>query len=162
MIRRSTGSRARTMCSSTSADATSKAADATTICEHTSYRGVVGLRGDFARGVELRRLRPVRHDGLHGELPQRLLARTPAQGAHGGERSDHRTARLPRQRGCGPTNDDPKCVPYNIWQIGGVTPDALNYVQVPGFKQGQTDRRSAQRLDHRRPRSVRREDAHGQ
>ena len=36
------------------------------------------------------------------------------------------------------TNDDAKCVPYNIWQIGGVSQAALDYVQVPGFKQGQT------------------------
>ena len=28
------------------------------------------------------------------------------------------------------------CVPYNIFQIGGVTPAALNYVSVPGFKEG--------------------------
>ena len=30
------------------------------------------------------------------------------------------------------------CVPYNIFQIGGVTPAALNYVSTPGFKKGFT------------------------
>ncbi|HWA61767.1 MAG TPA: TonB-dependent receptor [Caulobacteraceae bacterium] len=32
----------------------------------------------------------------------------------------------------------PGCVPYNIWSIGGVTPGAINYISVPGFKRGQT------------------------
>jgi len=32
-----------------------------------------------------------------------------------------------------PANDDPNCVPWNIWQNGGVTPEALNYLQTPGF-----------------------------
>ncbi len=34
---------------------------------------------------------------------------------------------------------DPACVPYNIFQIGGVTQDALNYLQVPGLQQGTID-----------------------
>jgi outer membrane receptor protein involved in Fe transport len=33
---------------------------------------------------------------------------------------------------------DPKCVPYNIFQLGGVTPAALNYLQTPSFNQGNT------------------------
>ena len=32
-----------------------------------------------------------------------------------------------------PANDDPACVPWNIWQPGGVTQDALAYLQTPGF-----------------------------
>jgi outer membrane receptor protein involved in Fe transport len=31
---------------------------------------------------------------------------------------------------------DPNCVPYNLFTIGGVTPEALNYLQVPGLQQG--------------------------
>ena len=34
---------------------------------------------------------------------------------------------------------DPACVPYNIFQIGGVTPQALNYLQVKGLQQGTID-----------------------
>ena len=34
---------------------------------------------------------------------------------------------------------DPACVPYNIFQIGGVTQDALNYLQAPGLQQGTID-----------------------
>lgn len=33
---------------------------------------------------------------------------------------------------------DPACVPYNIWKLGGVTPEALNYLQAPGFRKGGT------------------------
>lgn len=33
---------------------------------------------------------------------------------------------------------DPNCVPYNIWKLGGVTQDALNYLQTPGFQKGST------------------------
>jgi len=29
---------------------------------------------------------------------------------------------------------DPACVPYNIFQIGGVTPEALNYLQAPALQ----------------------------
>ncbi len=33
---------------------------------------------------------------------------------------------------------DPNCVPWNIFQLGGVTPAALNYLQIPGNQTGQT------------------------
>jgi len=33
-----------------------------------------------------------------------------------------------------PANDDPNCVPWNIWQPGGVTPESLAYLQTPGFQ----------------------------
>ncbi len=33
---------------------------------------------------------------------------------------------------------DPACVPYNIWKLGGVTPDQLAYLQAPGFRRGST------------------------
>jgi iron complex outermembrane recepter protein len=34
---------------------------------------------------------------------------------------------------------DPACRPYNIFQIGGVTQDALDYLQVPGIQTGSID-----------------------
>jgi outer membrane receptor protein involved in Fe transport len=34
---------------------------------------------------------------------------------------------------------DPACVPYNPFTIGGVTPAALGYVQVPGLQQGKIE-----------------------
>lgn len=34
---------------------------------------------------------------------------------------------------------DPGCVPYNIFQIGGVTQEALDYLQAPGIQSGVID-----------------------
>ncbi|HEX4973763.1 MAG TPA: TonB-dependent receptor [Steroidobacteraceae bacterium] len=34
---------------------------------------------------------------------------------------------------------DPNCVPYNPFKLGGVTPEALNYLQVPGLQQGKIE-----------------------
>jgi iron complex outermembrane receptor protein len=34
---------------------------------------------------------------------------------------------------------DPACVPYNVFQIGGITQESLNYLQVPGLQQGTID-----------------------
>jgi outer membrane receptor protein involved in Fe transport len=34
------------------------------------------------------------------------------------------------------TGIDPNCVPYNIFETGGVNPAALNYLQTPGFQRG--------------------------
>ncbi len=33
---------------------------------------------------------------------------------------------------------DTACAPYNIWSLGGVTQEALAYLQTPGFKKGST------------------------
>ena len=33
---------------------------------------------------------------------------------------------------------DPACVPYNIFKLGGVTPEALAYLQTPGMRSGFT------------------------
>jgi outer membrane receptor protein involved in Fe transport len=33
------------------------------------------------------------------------------------------------------------CVPYNLWSLGGITPEALNYIQTPGFQKGYTQQK---------------------
>ena len=38
---------------------------------------------------------------------------------------------------------DPTCVPYNIFQLGQVTPAALNYIQAPGLQLGVIDQKIA-------------------
>ncbi|HEX4944794.1 MAG TPA: TonB-dependent receptor [Usitatibacteraceae bacterium] len=38
---------------------------------------------------------------------------------------------------------DPNCVPYNIWSLGRVTPEALAYLQTPGFQKGFTSQQVA-------------------
>jgi outer membrane receptor protein involved in Fe transport len=39
---------------------------------------------------------------------------------------------------------DPLCVPYNVFDLDGVTPEALNYLQAPGLQQGVIDQSVAQ------------------
>jgi outer membrane receptor protein involved in Fe transport len=34
---------------------------------------------------------------------------------------------------------DPACVPYNVWKVGGVTKEMLDYIQIPGEQFGQTE-----------------------
>ncbi|MFZ5707158.1 MAG: TonB-dependent receptor domain-containing protein [Pseudomonadota bacterium] len=36
---------------------------------------------------------------------------------------------------------DTNCRPYDMFSLGGVTPEALNYVQIPGFQRGNTQER---------------------
>lgn len=38
---------------------------------------------------------------------------------------------------------DPNCVPWNIWSPGGVTPEALAYLQTPGVLTGHTEHKIA-------------------
>jgi outer membrane receptor protein involved in Fe transport len=101
---------------------------------HTDYRVVAGMRGDIARGVtydayyqsghtlrqetyfndfsvvNLNFALDVVTDPNTG-LPACRAAVTGVAAAAG-------------------------CVPYNVWQTGGVTQDALNYLQTPGFQRG--------------------------
>ncbi len=105
--------------------------------EHTSYRAVIGARGEFADGWG--------YDvyGLYGttEFAQNYL--NDFSISRGGR------ALIATRDGAGnivcgvnadadTTNNDPACVPYNIFTPDGVTPAALNYVQIPGFQQGST------------------------
>src|SRR5690606_631361 len=38
---------------------------------------------------------------------------------------------------------DPNCVPWNIFQIGGVTPEALEYLQTPGLIRAEAEQQVA-------------------
>lgn len=101
---------------------------------HTSYRGVVGVRGDFGGGWSY---------DVFGQYGTVVFAETYL--------NDFSITRSQRalfvetdpetgQPACRSAIDgsDPNCVPYNIWQAGGVTPDALGYLQTPGFQRGDT------------------------
>ena len=100
---------------------------------HESYRIVVGVRGDLSEALsydayfqhgETKRNSTYFNDFSIRRTGLALNARTDAQG----------------QIVClvnadaDPANDDPNCVPWNIWQPGGVTPEALAYLQTPGFQ----------------------------
>ena len=100
--------------------------------QHTTYRGVIGAKGDFAKGFS--------YDAYY-QYSRVNFAQT--------YRNDFSVSRLGKALdvvdvGGVPTcrsvvdGSDPACVPYNIFTTGGVTPEALNYLQIPLFSRGQT------------------------
>ena len=104
---------------------------------HTSFRGVLGLRGDLAAGWT--------YDvyGLYGtsilsENYQNDFSRsrirkslTAVAGANG-----QPVCRVNADADL--TNDDPNCVPYQIFGVGSVTADQLAYLQIPALSEGET------------------------
>jgi outer membrane receptor protein involved in Fe transport len=99
---------------------------------HTSYRGVVGVKGEIAQGWNY---------DVFGQYGTVVFAETYLNDfsiARG-----QRALQVVNVNGvptCKSVVDgtDPNCVPYNIWRQGGVTPEALNYLQTPGFQRGDT------------------------
>ena len=108
--------------------------------EHTSWRLVGGMRGDVARGIS--------YDAYYQfgttHLDQtyfndfsvtRLRRATdvianPAVGGVAGVPVGAPVCRA------AVTGIDPNCVPYNVFQSGGVDAAALTYLQTPGFQRG--------------------------
>ena len=100
---------------------------------HESYRMVFGVRGDINDVLS--------YDGyyLHGETKRNstylndfstrrtALALNAAPAPGGG-------AACAINVDATALNDDPACVPWNVWQTGGVNPAALAYLQTPGFQ----------------------------
>ncbi len=110
---------------------------------HTSFRGVVGMRGDIAEGWT--------YDvyGLYGtsmlsENFQNDFSRTRLGKALNAVTDQDPTRPTFGQTVCRVnadadlSNDDPACVPYNIFQINAVTPQQLEYLQIPGLSKGST------------------------
>jgi outer membrane receptor protein involved in Fe transport len=111
------------------------------VYDHTDYRLVGGMRGDIAKGLT--------YDVSY------QYSRSGFQHAHFNDFSLIRLTRAldvvsvlngavvaPNTPGstieCRSVlnGTDPNCVPYNVFTTGGVTQDALNYLQVPGFESG--------------------------
>ncbi|HTO57826.1 MAG TPA: TonB-dependent receptor plug domain-containing protein, partial [Pseudomonadales bacterium] len=109
---------------------------------HTSYRGVFGFKGDIDDTW--------RYDA-YGQYSTVIM--------QDNYKNDISTTRLNRAlnvvtdpRPASPTfgqpvcqsvvdGSDPNCVPWNIWQTGGVTRAALNYLSLPLFADGNTQQR---------------------
>ncbi|WP_212758242.1 TonB-dependent receptor domain-containing protein [Usitatibacter palustris] len=101
---------------------------------NTSYRGVLGIKGDVAQYWNY---------DVYG-----TLGRVVYQQVYRNEFSISRSQRAldvvadPATGAavCRSVLDgsDPNCRPYNLWTLGGVTQDALNYVQIPGMQTGFT------------------------
>lgn len=104
--------------------------------QHTSYRTVIGVRGDINEAWSY---------DAYGQY-----GTTSAESVFGADLSISRTGRaldvVADAAGnpvCQSVLDgtDPTCVPYNIWSLGAVTPGALTYVQNPLLDRGQIDER---------------------
>jgi iron complex outermembrane recepter protein len=103
--------------------------------QHTSYRTVVGIRGDINDAWSY---------DAYGQYGTVTLSNV--------YRSDFSNQRIGRALdvvdvGGVPTcvtavdGSDPLCRPYNIWSAGGVTNDALNYLQIPLVARGEVTER---------------------
>ncbi|MDP3369962.1 MAG: TonB-dependent receptor [Brevundimonas sp.] len=99
---------------------------------YTSYRGVVGVRGELTPGWNY---------DIAGQFSRVAMARTYL--------NDFSVTRLGRALdvvnvGGTPTcrsvvnGTDPSCVPYDIFIQGGVTQAALDYLQIPLIQRGDT------------------------
>jgi iron complex outermembrane recepter protein len=104
---------------------------------HTSFRGVVGVRGDFAEGWTYDAY------GLYGtsvlsENYQNDVSRTRLNRALNAAVGPDGTTICRVNADADLSNDDPSCVPYQIFGVGSVTPEQLAYLQIPGLSEGET------------------------
>lgn len=100
--------------------------------QHTSFRGVIGSRGDLSKGIN--------YDAFY-QYGRTIFAET--------YNNDFSVSRIRRAldvvsnpNGGAPvcrsvlTGEDPNCVPYDVFSPGGVNQAQLNYLQTPGFQRG--------------------------
>ena len=106
---------------------------------HQSYRTVIGIRGDINETWSY---------DAYGQYGESQLVSNQTR--------DFSVTRLGRafdvirdpatgNAACRSAVDgtDPNCVPYNVWNLNGVTPDQLAYLQIPLLNTGQTTERVA-------------------
>jgi outer membrane receptor protein involved in Fe transport len=98
---------------------------------HSSYRLVLGLKGEFAKiwNYDL-----YAYDGkvVYQETYKNDFSIT---------RAFQAMDVIPDANGNPVCRSGPPCVPYNIWRLGGVTPEALAFIQTPGFQKGDTEQK---------------------
>ena len=104
---------------------------------HTSFRGVIGLRGDIFDGWSYDAY------GLYGtsllsENFQNDFSRSRIRKALNAVAGPGGQPVCRVNADADLTNDDANCVPYEIFGIGGVTPEQLAYLQIPALSEGET------------------------
>ena len=110
---------------------------------HSSYRGVLGLKGEMADHWNYDvygQVGKVLYSGVYRNdfsKTRALRAMDVVPNGFGGLSTGRVVAGTPVCRS-ETTGVDPNCRPYNIWSLGAVTPDALAYLQTPGFQNGYT------------------------
>jgi len=108
---------------------------------HTAYRVVGGMRGDAARGISYdayyqfgRTITNTRY--LNDFSITRLGRAIDAIAVLGGVQVAPGTPGATIVCRAAFTGIDPNCVPWNVFETGGVDPDSLQYLQTPGFSDG--------------------------
>jgi len=111
---------------------------------HTDYRIIAGMRGDIAKGLTYDMSYQYSKSLFdHGHFNDfslvRLTRALDVVSVANGAIVAPGTAGATIECRSVFNGVDPNCVPYNIFSTGGVTKQALNYLQVPGFEQGFVD-----------------------
>jgi iron complex outermembrane receptor protein len=110
--------------------------------ENTSFRAVLGVRGQITENWDydafVQYSTVIADQSANNYFHKTRIARAldaVDQGAYDGDPTHVGTTV------CRSVVDgtDPNCVPWNPFTIGGVTPESLAYVQVPGLQQGKIE-----------------------
>lgn len=100
--------------------------------EHTSFRVLGGFRGDLGNAWSY---------DVYGQYSKVMYSDSAANFFNLDKVANALEVRIDPDTGapaCQVAIDgtDPNCVPYNVFELGGVTQEALDYVQTPGFREG--------------------------
>ena len=118
--------------------------------QHLSYRSVGGMRGDLDPGLSYNVY------GQYGTTELTQVYKNDFSVTRIGRAQDVvddpeapgtpicRSALIARELGASAPGADPLCVPWNIFTEGGVTQEALDYVQIPLFSRGDVSQMVAQ------------------
>ncbi|HET9397433.1 MAG TPA: TonB-dependent receptor, partial [Sphingomicrobium sp.] len=111
------------------------------VLNHNAFRLVGGMRGDVARGISYDAYyqygQTRRNEHYLNDFSATRLARAiDAVAVLDGEIVAPGTPGATVMCRATFTGIDPNCVPWNIFQEGQVTPEALQYLQTPGFQEG--------------------------
>jgi iron complex outermembrane receptor protein len=99
---------------------------------HTSFRGVVGVKGEIGKwnyDAFAQMGKVLFQENYLNDFSNARITRAMDVVADASGKPVCRTNL---------TGGDAECVPYNIWALGKVSPEALKYLQTPGFQKGST------------------------
>ena len=101
---------------------------------HTSYRAVIGVKGDVGAWS---------YDafGQVGRVVYQETYKNDFSNVRIGRALDAVVDPVSGKTVCRSALDgsDPNCIPYNVWSLGKIDPASLAYLQTPGFQKGFTN-----------------------